>query len=467
MPGPDSQRPAHTQLPPVIALPSLQQAFLVWLKIGLLSFGGPAGQIATMHRMLVQERRWIGEQRFMHALNYCMLLPGPEAQQLAIYIGWLLHRGIGGLIAGWLFVLPGALVMLGLSILYAYLHTTPVVFMLFFGIKAAVLAVVIEALLRIGRRALLDHSRKCLALAAFLALFIWHIPFPWVILVAGMLGWLGHRLAPALFSSTVKESAAAEGDNLVAGLAATGGLDHTRPSARRAFRVLAIWLPLWLGPVILLHLVPGTNSVWKEISGFFSGMAVVTFGGAYAVLSYVAQAAVSSYHWLVPGEMLDGLGLAETTPGPLVLVLQFVGFLAAFRHAGWSDPLLAGCLGALLTSWVTFAPCFLWIFLGAPYIEKLRGNQDLTAALSAITAAVVGVILNLAVFLAMHVLFREMQPINLLGAAGELPRPSSLDWRAALLTMTAIVAMLRFKIGMLPTLVVSALAGLLLLNVAG
>jgi chromate transporter len=420
-----------------------------------------------MHRMLVEERRWLGEQRFMHALNYCMLLPGPEAQQLAIYIGWLLHRGIGGLIAGWLFVLPGALVMLGLSILYAYLHTTPLVSMLFFGIKAAVLAVVIEALLRISRRALVDHSRKCLAAAAFLALFVWHISFPWVILAAGLLGWLGHRLAPTLFSVTMKEGASARDDSLVEAMAISGRLDHTRPSARRALVVAAIWLPLWLGPVVILHLAAGSDSVWSQISGFFSGMAAVTFGGAYAVLSYVAQAAVSSYHWLAPGEMLDGLGLAETTPGPLVLVLQFVGFLAAFRHAGWPDPLLAGCFGALLTSWVTFAPCFLWIFLGAPYIEKLRGNQNLTAALSAITAAVVGVILNLAVFLAMHVLFRDMQPIHLLGASGEIPRFASIDWRAALLTIAAIIAMLRFKVGMLTTLAVSAGAGLVLLQIAG
>jgi chromate transporter len=431
-----------------------------------LSFGGPAGQIATMHRLLVEERRWIGEQRFLHALNYCMLLPGPEAQQLAVYIGWLMHRSIGGLIAGTLFVLPGALVMLALSILYAYLHTTPVVAMLFFGIKTAVLAVVVEAVLRIGRRALLDRSRKLLAGAAFLALFIWHVPFPLVIIVAGLVGWLGHRLRPSLFANAAKHSALAESDNLVSRLAASGRLDHVVPSRRRALTVLAIWLPIWLAPVICLRLIAGGDSVWSQIPTFFSGMAVVTFGGAYAVLSYVAQAAVDSYHWLAPGEMLDGLGLAETTPGPLVLVLQFVGFMAAFRQSGWSDQLLAGCLGALLTSWVTFAPCFLWIFLGAPYIEKLRGNRDLTAALSAITASVVGVILNLAVFLAMHVLFRTMHPVSLLGTISVLPRLDSLDWRAAVLTIGAMLGMLRFKIGMLSILAISSVVGLVLLKIA-
>lgn len=459
--------PAATgALPDELKMLTRAQAFRTWLRIGILSFGGPAGQIATMHRLLVEERRWIGEQRFLHALNYCMLLPGPEAQQLAVYIGWLMHRSIGGLIAGTLFVLPGALVMLALSILYAYLHTTPVVAMLFFGIKTAVLAVVVEAVLRIGRRALLDRSRKLLAGAAFLALFIWHVPFPLVIIVAGLVGWLGHRLRPSLFANAAKHSALAESDNLVSRLAASGRLDHVVPSRRRALTVLAIWLPIWLAPVICLRLIAGGDSVWSQIPTFFSGMAVVTFGGAYAVLSYVAQAAVDSYHWLAPGEMLDGLGLAETTPGPLVLVLQFVGFMAAFRQSGWSDQLLAGCLGALLTSWVTFAPCFLWIFLGAPYIEKLRGNRDLTAALSAITASVVGVILNLAVFLAMHVLFRTMHPVSLLGTISVLPRLDSLDWRAAVLTIGAMLGMLRFKIGMLSILAISSVVGLVLLKIA-
>jgi len=452
------EKPHGVEAPPA---PTFGQATKLWAKIGLLSFGGPAGQIALMHKELVEERRWIGEQRFLHALNYCMLLPGPEAQQLAIYIGWLLHRTAGGLVAGILFVLPGALVMLGLSIFYVLYNDVPVIEALFFGIKAAVLAVVVEAVIRIGKRALKNRMMVAIAVIAFLAIYVIRLPFPLIILFAGLTGWISNRLAPARFSG------AAHGkENLpdVRGavdlMFERGELAHTRPTKWHAPRTIAIWLPIWLGPVVLILALTGPASVWTQLGGFFSLMAVVTFGGAYAALSYVAQAAVTSFGWLAPGEMVDGLGLAETTPGPLILVLQFVGFVAAYRHADTISPVVAGSLGALLTLWVTFVPCFFWIFLGAPYIEALRGNKALSAALTAITAAVVGVVMNLALWFAVHVVFGAVHRV---GLGMEVPVLSSLDWRAALLAAAAMVAMLKLKIGMLPTLAGSALAGLALL----
>ncbi|MBN9449034.1 MAG: chromate efflux transporter [Bosea sp.] len=445
-------------------MPSLGEATRVWLKIGLLSFGGPAGQIALMHKELVEERRWIGERRFLHALNYCMLLPGPEAQQLAIYVGWLLHRTAGGLIAGLLFILPGALVMLGLSLLYVLYRNVPVVDALFFGVKAAVLAVVIEAGLRISRRALKNRAMVAIAVAAFLALFLFKLPFPLVILCAGLTGWLGSLYAPALFEAGghAGKGGAQEFKGVVDLMFERGELEHAKPSSGRALRTLALWLPLWLGPVALLWLLAGGGNVFTQIGSFFSAMAVVTFGGAYAVLAYVAQAAVEGYGWLVAGEMVDGLGLAETTPGPLILVLQFVGFLAAWRVPGGLDPLLAGSLGALLTLWVTFAPCFLWIFLGAPYVEALRGNRVLSASLTAITAAVVGVIMNLALWFGLHVLFGTVKPVSFGPLVPDLPVFSTLDWRAALLAAGAMLAMLRFKLGMMTVLAGCALAGIAL-----
>ncbi len=444
-------------------LPTLSEATRVWARIGLLSFGGPAGQIALMHKELVEERRWIGEERFLHALNYCMLLPGPEAQQLAVYIGWLMHRTIGGLIAGLLFILPGAAVMLGLSVLYVLYRHVPVVDGLFFGVKAAVLAVVVEAGLRISRRALKNGAMVAIAVAAFVAIFLFKAPFPAIILAAGLVGWLGHRFVPRLFGAQAGHGKSGpDVTGLVDVLFARGELDHVRPSRRKALRTIAIWLPLWLGPVLALWLWTGGGSVWTQLGSFFSTMAVVTFGGAYAVLAYVAQAAVETHGWLLAGEMIDGLGLAETTPGPLILVLQFVGFLAGFRAPGDLPPLLAGGLGALLTLWVTFAPCFLWIFLGAPYVEALRGNRALSAALGAITAAVVGVIMNLALWFGLHVLFAQVRPVAFLGLSPNWPVLASHDWRAALLSAGAMVAMLRFKTGMIPTLVVCAAAGALL-----
>jgi chromate transporter len=448
------------------AAPTLAEATRVWAKIGLLSFGGPAGQIALMHRELVEERRWIGEARFLHALNYCMLLPGPEAQQLATYVGWLMHRTVGGLVAGLLFVIPGAAVMLGLSALYALYHEAPLVSAVFFGVKAAVLAVVVEAVIRIGRRALRNRVMVAIAGLAFAGIFLLKIPFPLIILAAGLAGWTGARRRPDLFAGGGHGAGSApDAPGVIDEMHARGELSHAEPARGRSLKVLAVWLPIWLAPVLALWLLTGSASVWTQIGAFFSTMAVVTFGGAYAVLAYVAQAAVETFGWLRPGEMVDGLGLAETTPGPLIMVTQFVGFLAAYRAPGALDPLLAGCLGALLTTWVTFAPCFLWIFLGAPYIEALRSNRRLSAALSAITAAVVGVILNLAVWFGLHVVFREVRPLG--GFGPDLPVPSSIDPLAALLSAAAMVAMLRFNVGMTPTLLACAAAGLALAGLRG
>lgn len=437
--------------------PSFWAAAKVWARIGLLSFGGPAGQIALMHKMLVEERRWIGEQRFLHALNYCMLLPGPEAQQLAVYIGWLMHRTAGGLVSGLLFVLPGALVMLGLSLLYVLYRDLPLLAGVFFGIKAAVLAVVVEAVLRIGKRALRNRPLLGTAALAFVGLYALNVPFPLIILAAGLFGWLGpaHWFAPP----STGTQANPDDHALIDRLYATGQMQHTAPNMGRALQALLVGLPLWLGPVLVAALWLGTESVWTQIGGFFSTMAVVTFGGAYAVLAYVAQASVEQFGWLAPGEMLDGLGLAETTPGPLILVLQFVGFLAAFRQAGGLDPLLAGTLGALLTLWVTFAPCFLWIFLGGPYVEALRGNRRIAAALSAITAAVVGVILNLALWFGLHVVFAQVTRLEIWGIGPAVPLLSSINWPAAGLSVAAMVVLLRLKWGMLPTLAAAGLIG--------
>lgn len=448
------------------SVPTFTEAARVWAKIGLLSFGGPAGQIALMHKELVEERHWISEQRFLHALNYCMLLPGPEAQQLATYIGWLMHRTPGGLIAGMLFVLPGALVMLGLSILYAVYRHVPLIEAVFFGVKAAVLAVVVEAVLRIGRRALKSRIMIWIAVAAFIGIYVFSIPFPFIILIAGLIGWAGNRMAPQRFvgGGHGGNGAAPDSKGIIDLMFERGELAHAKPSWRRAVSTLMLGMPLWLGPVLLLWLLVGSASVWTQIGAFFSTMAVVTFGGAYAVLAYVAQAAVETYGWLAPGEMVDGLGLAETTPGPLIMVLQFVGFLAAYRAPGALDPLVAGCLGALLTTWVTFAPSFLFILVGGPYSEALRGNKAAAAILTAITAAVVGVVMNLALWFALHVLFREIITLNLPWGGFEVPVLHSLDWRAAFLVVAAMIAMLRFKIGMLPTLAASALGGLLFMQ---
>ncbi len=441
-----------------------REALGVWVRIGLTSFGGPAGQIALMHRILVEEKRWIGESRFLHALNYCMLLPGPEAQQLATYIGWLLHRTLGGLVAGTLFILPGACVILGLSMLYAGYQELSLVQAIFYGIKAAVLAVVIEAVIRIGKRALANAVMVSLAGLAFVAIFFFAVPFPLIVIGAGLIGFLGGHYAPAQFAAKrghASKAGADAGPALDAALG-EGRLEHTQPSAGRALRVLGVWLPLWFGPLLILGAALGLGHVYTQQGLFFSEMSVVTFGGAYAVLAYVAQQAVGVYAWLSPGEMLDGLGLAETTPGPLILVLEFVGFLGAYRSPGALDPMLAGALGALLTLWVTFVPCFLWIFLGAPYIEALRGRRALDAALTAITAAVVGVVLNLAIWFALHVVFARVEEVRLAGGLRlYVPDWASLDLAAAVLAGAAMLAMTRFKLGMIPTLLASAVLGAL------
>jgi len=410
-----------------------------------MSFGGPAAQIALMHKICVEEKRWIDEDRYLHALNYCMLLPGPEAQQLATYIGWLLHGVRGGIVAGLLFVLPGLAVILGLSSLYALYQEASLVTGLFFGLKAAVLAIVVEAVVRIGKRALKSGFHRGLAAAAFIALFLFSLPFPLVVLTAALIGLLHARGAPAATVDISEEVRA-------------------RPPLLGQLAALLFWVGVWLAPLPLLWLALPETAL-PEVQTFFSKMALVTFGGAYAVLAYVAQVAVDHYAWLKPGEMLDGLALAETTPGPLVLVLSYVGFLAGFRQSGALDPLVGGLLGGLIAAWATFIPSFIWIFAGAPYIERLRGNRLLSAALSAITAAVVGVILNLAVWFALHVIFARVEPVELvslgpIALAVPLPVWSSLDWQALVIAVIAAVMIFRFHLGIGKTLIVAGLLGL-------
>ncbi|MBR2691617.1 MAG: chromate efflux transporter [Aquamicrobium sp.] len=438
------------------------EAVKVWARIAALSFGGPAGQIAVMHRILVEEKRWIGETRFLHALNYCMLLPGPEAQQLAIYIGWLLHRTKGGLVAGILFVLPGFVAIMALSWIYAIFGNAGLVQSLFLGLKAAVLAIVLEAVMRIGRRALRNAVMIALAAAAFIAIFVFRVPFPLIVIAAALIGYVGGRAGWAAFAAAgghgkmgaheVADADTALGEDIPA---------HALHAGRSSLKMAAILLMLWLAPVAVLLSLYGQANVFSQIAVFFSKMAVVTFGGAYAVLAYVAQQAVDTYGWLKPGEMLDGLGMAETTPGPLIMVTQFVGFMGAFRAPGAMHPLLAGTLGGLLTTWVTFTPCFLWIFLGAPYIEALRSNRALSAALATITAAVVGVILNLAVWFALHVLFGEVREIHALGATLDVPVLASVKLAALALAIVALLAVFRFRIGMLWVLAGCSLLGVL------
>jgi chromate transporter len=440
---------------------SFGEAFRVWLRVAALSFGGPAGQIAVMHRILVEEKRWVSESRFMHALNYCMLLPGPEAQQLATYIGWLMHSTRGGIMAGGWFILPGIVALMTLSVIYAEWGQVGFVAAAFFGLKAAVLAIVVEAVIRIGRRSLKSRPMQALAATAFVAIFFFAVPFPIIIIAAGLIGLFGARARyPAFLNGNAHGKAKAEPDG--ESLLGEAIPDHARPSRTRAGGVAALWLALWVAPVIAVAAVAGTGNVFTAIAVFFSKMALVTFGGAYAVLAYVAQQAVSTYHWVTPGEMLDGLGMAETTPGPLIMVLQFVGFMAAFRAPGIFSPLLAGALGGLLATWVTFTPCFLWIFVGAPYIEPLRGNKPLSGALSAITAAVVGVVLNLAVWFAVHTVFRVMHHFDGFGISVDAPVPASLDAWSLLLALGAAIAIFRFKVGMIPTLAASCAAGVAL-----
>jgi chromate transporter len=434
------------------------QALRVWWRVAMLSFGGPAGQIAVMHRILVDEKRWVSEHRFLHALNYCMLLPGPEAQQLATYIGWLLHGWRGGIVAGTLFILPGFVSILALSLIYGLYQDTTLVQALFYGLKAAVLAVVVAAVFRIGARALRNRIMVAITGVAFVALFFAELPFPAVVLGAGVLGLIGGRLRPDLFV-VMQGHRPSQGQDAPVALA-DHVAHHTPPTGRHTLLVLAIWLPLWLGPIVIMGLALGWQHVLTTQAVFFSKAAMVTFGGAYSVLAYVAQQAVETYQWLAPQEMLDGLGMAETTPGPLIQVVQFVGFLGAYRNPAPFGPITAAVLGSIVTTWVTFTPCFLWIFLGAPYIEHLRGNRLLSAALSTITAAVVGAILNLAVWFALHVIFGQVDEVNRLGLRLLMPRWSSVDIGSLCISAAAFFAMFRLKWGMIPTLSICAAVGL-------
>ena len=425
--------------------PDLRGAIPTWARIAALSFGGPAGQIAVMQRILVDEKRWISQERFLHALNFCMLLPGPEAQQLATYVGWLMHRWRGGLIAGGLFVLPGFVAILALSVAYALWRDAPLVAGILFGIKPAVLAVVVEALIRIGRRALHGPFALAIAALAFIGLYLFAVPFPLVILAAGLIGVVATRLGVRLIRHSVESEAHPPG----------------RPSLALAARTAALWLAIWWLPVAALWLALGGAHTLVREAVFFSQAAVVTFGGAYAVLAYIAQEAVDTFGWLRPGEMLDGLGMAETTPGPLIMVVEFVGFMGAYRNAEPFTPLVAGVLGAVVTTWVTFAPCFMWIFTGAPYVEYLRGRPALAGALAAITAAVVGVILNLSVWFAVHTLFARTREVRSAGLRMDGPVLETVSWPAVAIAAMAFLLLFRLRIGMLQTLGIAAVAGAL------
>jgi chromate transporter len=414
-----------------LAKPTFAELVQVFGKIGLLSFGGPAGQIALMHKMLVDEKKWIEEAKYLHALNFCMLLPGPEAMQLATYVGWRLHGVPGGLAAGLLFVIPGAIVVLALSMLYAAYGKLPIAEALLTGVKAAVLAIVVEALLKIAKRGLKADADKWLAGLAFIGIFFLRVPFPVIVLGAALFGyWRGMSL-PAPVQPAV----------------ASVALSHT-------FRTVALWLAIWIVPLLGVVAIYGQSHVLSQMAWFFSKLAVVTFGGAYAVLAFMGQDVVQSYGWLKPAEMVDGLGLAETTPGPLILVTEFVGFLAAFRYGG-GNPWLMGTLGAVITLWATFVPCLLWIFAGAPYVDRLHAEPRLKSALAAVTAAVVGVILNLTVWFALNVLFKRVNETDFGPFHLTIPEPLSLDPVAATLAALAVWLMFWRHVAIIPTLAIT------------
>lgn len=432
-------------MPPV----PFADALRVWFKIGLISFGGPAGQIALMHRLIVEERGWISEQRFLHALNFCMLLPGPEAQQLATYIGWLLHKTWGGIVAGALFILPGFILMVAIAWAYVTLGDLAWMQGLLFGLQCATLAIVVQAVLKVGRKALKHPLLWGIAGLSFLGIFAFNLPFPLIIVAAAGLGLIGARALPAVFAPSQDNGGPAE-------------RPAASPQLAWTLRILLAGAALWGLPVLLLVLTLGLGHVFTDQALFFSKMAVVTFGGAYAVLAYMTQQAVERYGWLAPGEMVQGLALAETTPGPLILVLTYVGFLAAWRDPGALSPELAGVMGATLSTWVTFVPCFLWIFLGAPYLERLRDHRGLSAALTAITAAVVGVILNLSLWFALHVLFDTVGRWSGYGLHLMVPDPGSLNLAALIIGAAAMLALMRFTIGLMTVLAACAGAGLAL-----
>ncbi|MPY79776.1 MAG: chromate efflux transporter [Actinophytocola sp.] len=433
----------------------LRTAVRTWFLISLQTFGGPAGQIAVMQRTLVDEKRWIGQQRFLHALNYCMLLPGPEAQQLATYVGWLLNGRRGGLIAGTLFVLPGVVALLALSAIYVAYGDTTAVTAVFAGLAPAVVAIVTQAVVRVGMRALHHPALVALACAAFAALALFGVPFPIVVAAAAGVGWALSRFAP----HAVERQKDAGDDDGPAPLISDDALHHERPSARRNVFVLGVGLLVWSQPVVAVAVFTGVHSTFTTQGLFFSGTALVTFGGAYAVLAFVAQRAVEVYGWLSAGDMVRGLALAESTPGPLIMVVQFVAFLGGYHHPGGLDPWLAGVVASLLTTWVTFVPCFLFIFLGAPYVEQLRHNTTLSAALTGITAAVVGVIANLAVYFATHTLFTDTTRVEAGPLRMTLPEVGSVQPVALGITVIAVVLVFGLKWTMLRVLGVCAVLG--------
>ncbi|WP_353228313.1 chromate efflux transporter [Novosphingobium sp.] len=426
--------------------PNFAELVRVSARIGCLSFGGPAGQIALMHRELVEQRGWISEDQYLHALNFCHLLPGPEAQQLAIWIGWKLHGVRGGLCAGLLFVIPGAMVILALSMLYGFAAHLGWFVALFLGIKAAVLAIVVQAVLRLAGRALNTGFKRAAAAAAFVALFVFNLPFPLVVIGAGAIGWVVARTRPGL---------------LALGTPAPAPLP-TRLPWRQTVWAVVIGGALWAAPMVVVFIALGPHHVLWQIGVFFAKLAVVTFGGAYAVLAYMAQQAVGAQHWLTAPEMADGLGLAETTPGPLIMVTQFVGYLAAFRAPAPFTPLVAGLLGAALTTWMTFAPCFLWVFALAPWIERLEQARLLKGALTLVTAAIVGVIANLGAWFALHLLFRAVHPW---GFGFSLPVWASFDWRAAVIVALSAWLIIGRKWSVIRVLAIAAGTGLLLAQI--
>ena len=420
---------------------TLKAASKVWFSISLRTFGGPAGQIAVMHDELVEKRRWIGEERFLHALSFCTLLPGPEAQQLAIYLGWLLNGTAGGLIAGILFVIPGYVALMILSAIYARWGETVGIAAVFAGLGPAVLAIVAQALWRIRKRALTNNFLWALSSLSFLALLVFNIPFPIVVAGAAITGVIANKSRPQWF---VKPPVVVS-EQEVQPLIADEALHGNRATLAGSIKVLVIGLFLWALPVVIAVITLGRNHVFVQQGLFFSGTAVVTFGGAYAVLSYVAQRAVGVFHWLLPGEMVNGLALAETTPGPLIMVVQFVGFLGAFRNPGDLNPWVAAFIGSTLVVWVTFVPCFLFVFLGAPHVEGLRKNRIVSAGLTAVTAAVVGVIANLSVYFALHTLFEKTHRYSYGIIQTTLPNWGTLNIRSGLLTLLAAVLVFKFK----------------------
>ena len=431
----------------IVATPSIRDLVQTFGKIGLVNFGGPAGQIALMHRVLVDEKRWIDDDGYLRALNFCTLLPGPEAQQLAIYVGWRLHGVLGGIIAGLLFILPGVAVILGLSILYAYAGDLRPVAAAFLGVKAAVLAIVVEALIRVSRRALQGWLKPLIAVCAFILLFGFNAPFPLVVLGAGLVGLVVAGARPDLLKikpSTAPPPPARSGVSLALG----------------TLRTVLVWGALWAAPMVVVFALLGPHHVLFQVGAFFAKLATVTFGGAYAVLAYMAQEAVNTQHWLKPGEMVDGLGLAETTPGPLILVTEYVGFLAGFRTPAPFYPLAAGVIAAALTVWMTFTPCFLWIFVGAPYIERLEHARRIQGALAAITAAVVGVIANLTLWFGLHVLFRQFTHLRMGLLHLDIPQIVTADWAAVALSIAAAILLFRLHLGVIKTLAVCIVLGM-------